>query len=50
MAMKYISEGMHGVEKEARAPGFDWELVRFVLALIVLVSFVYGVHLLIQMW
>ncbi len=50
MAMKSISEEMHGVDKGARAPGFDWELARFVLALIALVGFVYGVHLLIQMW
>ncbi len=50
MATKSISEEMQAVEKEARAPGFDWELVRFVLGVIALLGFMYGVHLLIHMW
>ncbi len=50
MATKSISEEMHGVDKEAREPVFDWELFKFGLEVIALLGFMYGVHLLIHMW
>ncbi len=50
MAMKSISEEGHGGDQEAREHFFDWELFKFGLEVIVLLGFVYAVHLLIHMW
>ncbi len=47
MATKSLSEEMH---EEARGPVLDWGLVKFVLGVIALLGFMYGVHLLIHMW
>ena len=48
--MKYISEDNHEVDKEARKPVVDWELIKYGLGIIMLLVFVYGVHLLIHKW
>ncbi len=48
--MKSVSKGMHEGVKEEREPTFDWEQAKFGLAIIALLGFVYGVHLLIHMW
>ena len=49
-AMRSISKDSHEVAGDASGLKFDWELVKFGLAVIALFLFVYGVHLLIHMW
>ena len=48
--MKYISGDNHEVEKEARKPVVDRELIKYGLGIIALLVFVYVVHLLIHKW